>query len=79
MCQVASCLSKVHAQHWRGGVFQLLLITIDVYGMVRPIEGRGFEEKECCMQQKRCTIFMPHAMFQHQGVPSETEKLFVRE
>lgn len=29
--------------------------------MMRPIEGCGFDEKKCCMQQKRCITSMSQA------------------
>ena len=38
--------------------------------MVGPIEGCGFEEKKCCMQQKRCIASMSLATSPSQGVVS---------
>jgi hypothetical protein len=42
---------------------------------MRAIEGCGFEEKKCRMQQKRCITAMSHATFQYQEVSSSLQLL----
>lgn len=54
MSQTISLLGKFHARRIKRRGVLVWLICLQGYGMERPTEGCGGEEKRCCMQQKRC-------------------------
>ena len=45
--------------------------------MVRPFEGRGFEQKKCCVQRKRCKISLSTATLQDRAIRPRAMQFFV--